>query len=207
MANQFEQVLHARHSIRQYQPDINIDQKELESMIELAATAPTAWNLQHWKTILVQDLQQKEQLFEAINHQQQVLDCSALFIILGDLEANRNADLVYQPMVEAGQLPADAYQKLKNNIETAYQDQKTARDEAIANASLFAMQLMLVAKDHGYDTCPMGGFNRKLLIEQLRIPPRFLPVMIISIGKAITTSHPRHRIPISEKIVYGAFDR
>ncbi|MOA41174.1 putative NAD(P)H nitroreductase MhqN [compost metagenome] len=78
------------------------------------------------------------------------------------------------------------------------------RDEAIRNASLSAMQMMLIAKDQGWDTCPMIGFNPEILREVLSIPESSIPAMLISIGKEDTSNQrPRgYRKPVSEFVSY-----
>jgi nitroreductase len=49
----------------------------------LAATAPSSWNLQHWKFIVVQDQQIKEHLLPIAYGQQQVIEASAVIISSG----------------------------------------------------------------------------------------------------------------------------
>ena len=47
------------------------------------------------------------------------------------------------------------------------------------------MQLMIVARAHGYDTNPIGGFDRDNLAEAFGLDSeRFVPVIILAIGKA-----------------------
>ena len=46
------------------------------------------------------------------------------------------------------------------------------KDIVNIDSSLMAMQLMLTAKAHGYDTNPIGGFDKKIL--------RILSVMILT---------------------------
>ena len=54
------------------------------------------------------------------------------------------------------------------------------------DSSLAAMQLMLVARAHGYETNPIGGFEKDQLAEAFDLDKeRFVPVMILSIGKAV----------------------
>ncbi|MNC72663.1 putative NAD(P)H nitroreductase MhqN [compost metagenome] len=78
------------------------------------------------------------------------------------------------------------------------------RDEAIRNASLSAMQLMLIAKDQGWDTCPMIGFDAKALTESLQISDEYEPVLLIAMGKE-DTSKPRprgYRKPVGEFVKF-----
>lgn len=67
------------------------------------------------------------------------------------------------------------------------------------DASLAAMQLMLVARTHGYETNPIGRFEADQLAEALDLDPeRYVPVMIVSIGKAVETSYDSIRLPIEK---------
>ena len=54
------------------------------------------------------------------------------------------------------------------------------------DSSLAAMQFMLVARAHGYDTNPIGGFEADQLADAFDLDKeRYVPVMILSIGKAM----------------------
>ncbi|MNN76546.1 putative NAD(P)H nitroreductase MhqN [compost metagenome] len=66
------------------------------------------------------------------------------------------------------------------------------------------MQMMLIAKDQGWDTCPMIGFDPEALRNALSIPESSVPVMLVSIGKEDTTSQrPRgYRKPVAEFVTY-----
>lgn len=53
------------------------------------------------------------------------------------------------------------------------------------DASLAAMQFMLVARAHGYETNPIGGFEADQLAEAFGLDKeRYVPVMILSVGKS-----------------------
>ena len=63
------------------------------------------------------------------------------------------------------------------------------------DASLMAMQLMLVAREHGYDTNPIGGFEEDRIAETFGIDPnRYVPVLIVAIGRAAKPGHPSYRL-------------
>ena len=49
---------------------------------------------------------------------------------------------------------------------------------------LVAMQLMLVAREHGYETNPMAGYDASKAAAEFGLDPeQYIPVMAISIGK------------------------
>ncbi len=78
------------------------------------------------------------------------------------------------------------------------------RDEAIRNASLSAMLFMLAAKEKGWDTCPMIGFNQEEIKNLLKIDEQFEVALMITIGKEkLSSRKPRgYRKPVSEFVTY-----
>lgn len=202
--NQLEvlaQIMRSRHSVKKYQPDVAIPKEELEEMLALASTAPSSWNLQHWRYLVITSQEAKERLLPIAYHQRQVVDSSATVVILGDLEANKAAYDVYGKALADGLITEKVHDTLIQQIEGAYQNPQIGRDEAILNASLAAMQLMLAAKAKGYDTCPMGGFDDQALIKELNIPARFIPVMLLVVGKAAQSAHPTERFSLDTSVV------
>ena len=68
------------------------------------------------------------------------------------------------------------------------------------DASLAAMQFMLVARAHGYDTNAIGGFVEDQLAETFGLAKeRYVPVMILSVGKAKEAGYESVRLA-AEKI-------
>lgn len=70
------------------------------------------------------------------------------------------------------------------------------------DASLFAMQLMLVARAHGYDTNPMAGFEQDQIVRAFDLDDeRYVAVMVLSIGKAQVEEYETIRLN-SEQITF-----
>jgi nitroreductase len=54
---------------------------------------------------------------------------------------------------------------------------------------------MLVARAHGYDTNPIGGFEADQLADAFDLDKeRYVPVMILSIGKAMEIGYESVRL-------------
>lgn len=78
-------------------------------------------------------------------------------------------------------------------------DLRKTLNEGYLDAGLLAMQLMLVSKEHGYDTCPIAGFNKDTILGKLCINDKSIqPVLIISIGKGLDEGYPSYRIPVKD---------
>ncbi|CAM4037839.1 NAD(P)H nitroreductase [Bacillus manliponensis] len=199
MTNQdFFTVLYERTSNRAFNPEKEISKEDLHEILKAAGQAPSAWNLQHWKFLVFQGEDVQRRLHPIAYNQQQILDASAVVAILGDLEANKNVDPVFGPLVEKGYMQEDAKNRLAENIENAYKREQYPRDAAFSNASLAAMQLMLAAKAKGWDTCAIGGFNPQALVEEFNVSSRYTPIMLITIGEATLKGHPAPRMSVEE---------
>ncbi|WP_134685824.1 nitroreductase family protein [Brevibacillus migulae] len=205
-------IFRERHSIRHFDASYKLSEQEVKELLEIAGMAPSSWNLQHWKFLVITDEAAKEKLLPVANSQKQVIDASITVAVLGDLEANRNADAVYRPVIQAGLDDAFAgyssHPVLFEQIEDAYASALSTyrRDEAIRNASLAAMQLMLAAKAKGLDSGPMVGFDADAFVKAFHVPPRYVPVLLVAIGKAARPARPTSRFPVEQTIIWNGFE-
>ena len=59
------------------------------------------------------------------------------------------------------------------------------------SCGMAAMNLMLVAQDLGYDTCPMDGFDFDTVAQLLKLPDDHTPALFVSVGKKLKDPWPR----------------
>jgi nitroreductase len=200
------EVMKERQSTRKYNRGTEIPQETLTNILELATKAPSSWNLQHWKFIVVEKQENKDKLLPIAYNQQQVSDCSAIIVVLGDLQANKNANKVHSEAVRVEYMTEDAKNTLVSNINNAYENvPNIGVHEAIRNASLAAMQLMLAAKANGVDSCPMGGYDAVAIRKELNIPERYMPVMLITLGYSSEPAHSTSRLQLNEIVIKETF--
>jgi len=202
--NETLRVISERHAVKKYEKGFELPEADLNAILTAAAEAPSSWNLQHWRFLVIESEADKAKLLPVAYGQSQIVESSVTIAVLGDLEANRNT-VIYDQAVEAGALTAEVRDALVGQINGAYQNAQTARDEAIRNASFASQNIMLAARSLGYDTCPIGGYNPQKLIETFNIPARFVPTLLITVGKAAQPARPSGRLPLSEVVVKGSF--
>src|SRR5699024_2528244 len=108
---------------------------------------------------------------------------------------------IYSKAVELQYMPQEVKEEQLSKIipyleNASFEERKNM---ALIDGGLVAMQLMLVARAHGYDTCPIGGFEKDKIVEALGMDKeRYIPVMLVSIGKADDTGYPSVRLPIDK---------
>lgn len=202
-------IVKDRRSAMKFVPDVTISEEELGELFNLVKFAPSAFNLQHAHYVVAIDPEQKNKVYEAAFKQYKIKSASAAIVVLGDLEAYTNVAHINEGLLNLGVMSKQEFDSTVAMVEQFYQAGGPAvqRDEAIRNASLSAMQLMLVAKDKGWDTCPMIGFDPEQMRKALNIPDRYVPVLLIAIGKEDTSSlRPRgYRKPVGEFVTYNGF--
>ncbi|SEN53588.1 putative NAD(P)H nitroreductase [Terribacillus saccharophilus] len=203
---QFTELVNERRSASNFLPDNPITKKELDEIFNLVKLGPSAFNLQHTNYVVVSDPEKKQKLKDAANGQYKIESSSAVILVLGDKEAFQQAADIYKGLNLLGIINKQEYDFMVNDTVSFYEErgQEFHRDEAIRNASLSAMLFMLAAKEKGWDTCPMIGFDADKVKEVLDVPAQYEAVLMITIGKEKTASRkPRgYRRPISEFVSY-----
>lgn len=196
-------VMKERKSVRVYDPGKKIEDNIVYQILDYAGAAPSSWNLQHWKFIIISDELMKEKILPIAYNQEQVKTCSHLLIVLGDKEAYRNATDILSEQVKNGLMTKEAMEAQINSIMYAYEanNEKYGTQDAIRNASLASMQIMLAAKSFEIDSCPMLSFKESELIEALSIPDRYIPVMMVSLGYGVKKPYETMRFPVDKVIL------
>lgn len=180
----FTDLIESRRSAMNFVEGVKIPHNELEEMFSYARLAPSAYNLQHANYKVVSDDNLKEEIRKAAYGQYKIHSASAVIVVLGDKNAYLKAPEIFGGLKALGAMSQEDYDAEIETINNAYKGKDAfQRDEAIRNASLSAMHFMLIAKDRGWDTCPMIGFDPEALQSTLNLPDHMVPVMLITIGK------------------------
>ncbi|MDN7242413.1 nitroreductase family protein [Planococcus sp. N028] len=193
-------VMTERKSVRVYDPNFKISKEEIEEMLKLATTAPSSSNLQSWNFIVIQDQEVKKELRAIANNQAQVEQSSAIIAVLGNVDAYKNVEKIYTQNVEAGYMDEAIKERTIANTYAMYPNAPVEARMNIAayDAGLVSMQLMLIAKERGYDTIPMGGFDKAKFAERFDLPEHLFPIVLIAVGKAAAPAFGTTRLPLEE---------
>lgn len=198
----FKQLIKERRSANNFIKGVKIPKEDFIEIFELLKLAPSCFNIQHANYIVITDEAKKEALREAAFNQYKVHTASAAILVLGDKEAYKTADKIYSGMLNLKMISQFDYDQMLLDVNNLYEGrgQDFQRDEAIRNAALSAMMFMLIAKDKGWDTCPMIGFDPDRVKELLNIPENLEPVALITMGKEDTSKRRLrgYRKPIGE---------
>ncbi|MGL4106933.1 nitroreductase family protein [Clostridium sp. LP20] len=202
MTNDFKEILRGRRSIRNYDTGVKISKEEMAEILEEATLAPSSVNMQPWRFLVIESNEGKEKLGPLASFNKlQVETSSAVIALFGDLNNFEYSEEIYSKAVELGYMPLEVKEKQMSFISSIASklDPQVNRETVLIDGGLVAMQLMLVARSHGYDTCPIGGFDKENIAEAFDLDKnRYVPVMLISIGKAGDNGYKSVRLPIDK---------
>ncbi len=197
-------IIRERHSVRKYDASIKIPREEIEEILSEAILAPSSSNLQPWRFIVIDDQEVKKDLRQIANNQEQVETSSAIIAVLGDKEMYHNIEKVYRSNYEAGFMNLETVEQIIQNSKNYYTQasEEIRKNIASFDTGLVSMQLMLIAKAKGYDTVTMGGFDKEKFMKKFNITDRYMPIVLIAIGKAAAPAYQTTRIPLKEIIEF-----
>ncbi|KML27734.1 nitroreductase family protein [Rossellomorea marisflavi] len=200
--NDFQDLITGRRSIRNYDPSVKISKEEMKEILTEATLAPSSVNLQPWRFLVIDSEEAKATLAPLAKfNQTQVNTSSAVIAVFVDMNSLDYTDRIYNDAVEKGLMPADVRDRQIPAIKGMLSQVPTQemREMNLIDAGLVSMQLMLAARHHGYDTNPIGGYEKDQIAEVYGMDKeRYYPVMLISIGKAADAGYQSVRLPIDE---------
>ena len=198
-----ENAIKERRAVKAYDPQHRMSEDEISKLMSLAILSPTAFNIQNWRFVLVQDAALRQEIRKVSWDQAQVTDASLLIVLTADLKAWEK-----QPERYGRNAPKPAQDFLIPAIGQYYGGhEQVQRDEAMRSCGMAAMTIMLAAKEMGYDTCPMDGFDFDAVAKLLNLPADHTPAMFVAVGKALQPAMPRGgQLPMEEVVIRNKFN-
>ncbi|KRM07140.1 nitroreductase [Liquorilactobacillus ghanensis DSM 18630] len=187
--NNFSDVIFNRHSVRLFDPQVKIYRDELQEMIAQATTAPSACNLQSWHFVVIDTPEAKEKFKKAVLkfNYPQVNTASAIIFVVGDTQSHTVYREVWQKVYDDHKITKEKLDQIFGTFLPMYENAtpEFLQLDATIDGSIVAMQLLLLARAHGYDANAFSGVDFKAIISTLRLDPkRYIPIMGVAIGKA-----------------------
>ncbi|MFV3010854.1 nitroreductase family protein [Clostridium botulinum] len=207
--SKLKKIIEERRSANNFMEGVKIPDKDFAEIFELLKLAPSCFNIQHSHYLVVTDEEKKEQLRKAAFNQYKVHTASAVILVLGDKLAYKNSENIYSGMLNLGIMSKLDYDNTIRDINNLYEGrgEDFQRSEAIRNTSLSAMMFMLIAKDKGWDTCPMIGFNQDEVRQIFDIPENYEIALMITMGKEDSSKRRLrgYRKPVGEFVSFDSF--
>lgn len=158
--------------------------EDLRLILEAGLAAPSGYNVQPWRFIVVQSAEQKKRLRAACFNQAKVEEASAIIVCCGDADSwRRDADDIVRMGLSGGMSEGYAAQ-LKSYVEAYLLSMNTDQMHAWLNKQVTyaAAYMQLTAETMGYDTAAMEGFEQERIHEILKLPLSYWVVSLLAVG-------------------------
>lgn len=202
------ELIHRRASAEDFDPRGDLDHEQIRQLVEDATRAPSSFNIQHWRFVAVTRPEDKQRLKRAAFGQEQVEKAAVTFIVLGDVQGAEKLAAIMETAVQRGAIAegkAAAWVRMATKI---YSNEAIARDEALRSASLAAMTLMLAAEARGLVAGALTGFDPAVVMREFGIESRYVPVMLIAVGRPYGKPQPRMpRLAVDEVLFFDRWPR
>jgi nitroreductase len=161
-----------------------IPDADLRQILDAGLQAPSGYNMQPWRFIVVQSGEQKKRLRAASYNQAKVEEACTVIVACGDADGwRKDLELMLQ-LGRDGGMPegyaAQARSSVPGYLSSFTPDQM--RVWLTKQVMLAFTSMMLMAEVLGYDTAPMEGFEQDKVHEALRLPLSYFAVALLAIG-------------------------
>jgi nitroreductase len=196
-------AIYQRRAIKHFDPEHQLTNEEESRILEAAIQAPTSFNIQHWRFVIVRDPDLRKKIrTEFGNDQAQMTDASLLIIMTADIMAwSKEPGRYWQ------NAPQEVCDLLVNWMGPFHDGREwLQRDEAQRSIGLAMQTIMLSAKAMGYDSCPMIGFDIEKVAELINLPDDHVMGPMVAIGKKIKDSWPKPgQLPLKQLVFENSF--
>ena len=160
-------AIYQRRAVKQFDPEHRLSPEEEARLLEAAIQAPTSFNIQHWRFVIVRDPELRQRMRRQFgNDQAQMTDASLLVIVTADVKAWQK-----DPQRYWRNAPPQVADLLVNWMGPFHEGREwLQRDEAQRSIGMAMQTIMLAAKAMGYDSCPMIGFDIDKVAELINLP-------------------------------------
>lgn len=195
-------AIYQRRAIKAFDPEHIVSADDEKRLFEAAIQAPTSFNIQHWRFVVVRDKALRSEMRKLGNDQSQITDASLLVIMTADTKAWQKNPARYWE-----QAPKDVADLLVGWMGPFHDGREwLQRDEAQRSIGMAMQTLMLAAKGIGLDSCPMIGFDIEAVAKLINLPADHVMGPMVAIGKGTKAPWPKPgQLTLNEVLVNNKF--
>jgi nitroreductase len=196
-------AIFARRAVKHFDKKHIMTREEERKLLEATIQAPTSFNIQHWRFVILRDPELRAKIRKEYgNDQAQMTDASLLILFTADMQAWRK-----NPERYWSNAPQEVSDLLVNWMGPFHEGREwLQRDEAQRSIGLAMQTMMLAAQDLGYQSCPMIGFDIEKLAALIKLPEDHVMGPMVAIGKGMKDPWPKPgQLALEEVVLENSF--
>ena len=157
--------------------------EDLQAILEAGLQAPSSYNLQPWRFIVVRSAEGRKRLRMACFNQGKVEEAPLVIVACGDADGWRNGDLEETlRMGREGGMPESFLEQMRSHVPEYLSEHPNLAAWLNRQVILAFTTMMWAAESLGYDTAPMEGFDADRIRATLKLPLSYEPVALLLLG-------------------------
>lgn len=197
------EAIYKRRSIKHFDAAHEMSQEEEQKLFKAVLQAPTSFNIQHWRFIVLRDPELRQKIrTEFGNDQAQMTDASLLVLFTADTKAWQKSPERYWQNA-----PKEVNELLVGWMGPFHEGREwLERDEAQRSIGMAMQTMMLASQGLGYESCPMIGFDIEKVAELIKLPDDHVMGPMVAIGKGTKEAWPKPgQLPLNEVRLDNSF--
>ena len=196
------EAIYGRRAVKHFDPEHRMTDAEVTKLLEATIQAPTSFNIQHWRFVIVKDPELRRKMRQHGNDQAQMTDASLLVLMTADVLAWKKDPARYWR-----DAPKEVAELLVGWMGPFHDGKdQLQRDEAQRSIGMAMQTLMLAAKAMGYESCPMIGFDHEAVAQLIALPDDHCLGPMVAIGKGTKAPWPKPgQLALDELVVENRF--
>jgi nitroreductase len=176
------QVLLDRRATSHFKPE-PVPQEYLESILQFAAQAPSGYNLQPWRFIVVREKENRERLKRAAFNQEKISEAPVVIIAFAMKDDWKNyIDAIFDEGVRRGCGKSESVMAIKKHA-ADFLEKSISPSVWLNRHTMIAMTtMMLMAETYGLDTAPMECFDPQTVRREFGLPDNAEIIALLAIG-------------------------
>jgi len=158
--------------------------EDLYTILRAGLEAPSSYNMQPWRFVVVRDAEQKKRLRVAAMNQPKVEQAPVVIVACGDTEGWRNdLEEVIRIGRDHGFNQESSIERKRKNVLRDLGSHTNMAMWVTKQTMIAATTMMWMAEALGYDTGPMEGFYEDQVRKVLGIPEHVRVIFLLTIGR------------------------
>ena len=176
------QVVRERRATPHFEP-APVSDEDLRKILQAGLSAPSGFNLQPWRFVVVRDAEQRKRLRAAAMNQQKVEEAPVMIVACGDSDAWHGEAVEEMLRISAEHGYGSNPEKMKQTLRDTFTHHPNVAMWLNRHVMIAFTHMMLMAEALGYDTAPMEGFWEDKTRALLKIPESVRVVALLGIGR------------------------
>jgi nitroreductase len=184
----FHALVRQRRATRNFMAE-EVPEPVLKSILEDATHAPSGYNLQPWRFLVLRTPEARQRLQQAAFGQPKIGEAPVVVVAFSPAEAWRQRiDEVFAESVRRGALPPEGIEKRQQGA-ADFVGSLPAPVWVTRQVMIAFTVLMFSAEAHGWDTAPMEGFDAAAVRREFELGDGAEVVALLAIGRAAEPAH------------------